>query len=314
MLVNKPWPVIGFLQQSVPIFGWLGTAIIWLNFLRDGKLLKRSNFIFLFVVLPYEFLWRSTTGSYGQVMALVMMLGIVYVNYRKSIPFGLIFTSVFLAFLIQPIKGQYRDIAWSAAGDRMTMVEKAQLFWKIGTETYGHVNPIKSKENPDALERLSQLGVLAPVINMSPTLVPLRYGTTYLPLLTKWIPRLIWPGKPVDILGNNFGHWYSFIGSDDFSTSVNVPWLVEFYVNFGWGGIFWGMFFLGIFMYYLSLRFCGEDQSLLEYSLAVSVVFELWWAESNIAMMWGGSIISLVTYGFFFWVLKKIDASLTATE
>ncbi len=192
----------------------------------------------------------------------------------------------------------------------MSIIEKGELLWELYLKNYGHPSTIKSKENPLAVERLSQLGILAVVINKTPSEVPFRYGVTYLPLISKWIPRIVWDGKPTENQGNQFGHWYGFIGPDDFNTSVNLPWLVELFLNFGWGGLFWGMLTLGVIMYYFSVKFCIEGQNLLEYGLCLSMVFQIWWAESNVSLMWGGALISAMTYVVFFWILKQMRVRL----
>jgi hypothetical protein len=303
--IPKPWPIIGFAQQAVPAFGLMGMIIVFLNFLRDGNWKKRGNFIFLFVILPFEFIVRISTGTIAAELALAILLGIVYVNYRKALPFGIVIFMALFAYIVQPIKGQFREIIWTPAGANMSFLEKTEVLLDLYSKNYGHPNSIKDNAPPQAIERLSQLGILAVVINKAPATVPLRYGSTYTTLLTKWIPRIIWPGKPSESQGNAFGHWYGMLGDDDYTTSLNLPWLVEFYVNFGWGGLFWGMFALGAFLYYFSMKFCHQDQSLLEYATSLSLVYSIWWAESNFSLMWGGLIISVMTYIFFFWFMRR---------
>ena len=45
--------------------------------------------------------------------------------------------------------------------------------------------------------------------------------------LTAFIPRIIFPNKPLNDLANQFGRDFSFIGFDDFETSVNIPFIVQ---------------------------------------------------------------------------------------
>ncbi|HTC20581.1 MAG TPA: hypothetical protein VK859_07035, partial [bacterium] len=130
--VAKPWPIIGFLQQTIPLFGWWASCMIWLNYLREGNAMKRGNFIYLFIILPFEFLLRLTSGTIGAVMALVIMLGMVYVNYKKAIPIGMGVAIVFFAALMQPIKDDYRQLTWYGAGAGMTPVDKMEILWKLG--------------------------------------------------------------------------------------------------------------------------------------------------------------------------------------
>jgi len=302
--IPRPWGILAFAQQVIPTFGWMARAILLVNFLRDGDLRKKSNFFLIFVALPYEFLWRFSSGALGQVMILGFMVGIIFINYRKSVPFRLVFMAAVFFLLMQPIKAEFRELTWNRTGPKMSLSEKADLYLKIAMDHYGKPDPVKKKGNPDAVERLGQVGLLAVVMNESPATVPFKLGATYNSLFYKWIPRLIWAGKPKEALGNDLGHWYGIIAPDDEDTAVNLPWLVEFYVNFGWPGIGLGMFLLGVWFYYLSRKLCDERQGLMEYGVSMSLVFAIWWAECNFSMMWGGIIISLVAYIFFFWFLK----------
>ena len=70
--------------------------------------------------------------------------------------------------------------------------------------------------------------------------------------LTAFIPRIIFPNKPLNDLANQFGRDFSFIGIDDFTTSVNIPFIVESYIVFGSFLIFIPMFFQGyLFSYHI---------------------------------------------------------------
>lgn len=53
--------------------------------------------------------------------------------------------------------------------------------------------------------------------------------TIYLPLLTKMIPRSLWPNKPDERFGNDWARRYGYL-RDDYSTSYNLPWLPEQYM------------------------------------------------------------------------------------
>ena len=62
------------------------------------------------------------------------------------------------------------------------------------------------------------------------------------------IPRLLYPEKPAYLPGNVLGHRYDLVQPYDYITSINMPQLVEFYINFGplalaLGGILIGMLY-----------------------------------------------------------------------
>ena len=70
--------------------------------------------------------------------------------------------------------------------------------------------------------------------------------------LTAFIPRIIFPNKPLNDLANQFGRDFSFIGIDDFTTSVNIPFIVQSYMIFGSFLIFIPMIIQGyLFSYHI---------------------------------------------------------------
>jgi hypothetical protein len=68
-----------------------------------------------------------------------------------------------------------------------------------------------------------------------------------------WIPRILWPGKPVTGGG---GAIVSEFTGQRFAegTSVGVGQVMEFYINFGWAGLFAGFLILGLAMRWLDMR------------------------------------------------------------
>jgi hypothetical protein len=71
------------------------------------------------------------------------------------------------------------------------------------------------------------------------------------------------------------------------STSHNLPWLPEFYANFGVFGVVLGMFAVGVLFRFLVQKLSVPISSSIEYVLGVTVTFGLFYAESNFALMVG---------------------------
>lgn len=95
-------------------------------------------------------------------------------------------------------------------------------------------------------ERISLITVLAHVAHLTPQAVPHWGGTSYATLPATFVPRALWPEKPENRLGQDFGHRYAILDADDRTTSINFPFLVEFYANFGVAGLAFGMGALGL--------------------------------------------------------------------
>jgi hypothetical protein len=97
-----------------------------------------------------------------------------------------------------------------------------------------------------ALDRLSILPLLEDTIAETPEHIPYWQGHTYLPLFWKLIPVAIYPAKPPEISGQEFPHRYGLLRVYDVVTVVQLPQLVEAYINFGASGIVLVMFIIGV--------------------------------------------------------------------
>ena len=75
---------------------------------------------------------------------------------------------------------------------------------------------------------------------------------------------MLWPDKPEERLGQAFGHRYGVLQPADTITSENVPWLTEFFVNFGIAGVLLGMSLVGLVLAILEKLFNSQQMTSLE--------------------------------------------------
>ncbi len=95
----------------------------------------------------------------------------------------------------------------------------------------------------NVFERVSIKDTLEVIITKSGSTVPFSHGDTLSPLLTAFIPRLLWPDKP----GIQVGLLVAKVFFPDASSDVNLSpsHLGELYWNFGWLGVLCGMPLIG---------------------------------------------------------------------
>ena len=139
---------------------------------------------------------------------------------------------------------------------------------------------------------------------MTPGSVPYWNGATYSSLLTKWIPRFLWPGKPQELTGNEFGQRYGFLDPSDQGTSLNLPWIVELYANFGAWGVLLGMGIFGAFVAFVNRLFNQSQMNPVEFVYGAVMLFGLYNQGSSFAMTVGNVLLlSIALY-----VLLKLAA------
>jgi hypothetical protein len=278
-------PTVG---QLITPLGYLSTGILFL--LAIEKIVSKKHLILIASAIGFSLVIKLFSGSLAQAVFLFIFLGILYWGKNRSLPWGFIFICCFIAVLLNPIKSTYREYTWVVEGSApQSLVFKAKMFYKA---TYDHYSNNDSRAS-DVIDTgvVNRIGhsitVFADVIDMTPEQVPYWLGGSFQTLWTSFIPRFLWPGKPKATIGNEFGQRYLMLSPSDNSTSQNLPWLPEFYANFGTLGVVVGMFAVGVLFRFFVQKLSVPISSSIEYVLSATVTFSLFYAESNLALMLG---------------------------
>jgi len=137
-----------------------------------------------------------------------------------------------------------------------------------------------------AVRRISHTWLFAHVVAKSPSEVPFWGGETYKPLLTAMIPRAVWPGKPLEVTGGLFGKRYDLLEPTSV-TSLNLPWHIETYVNFGSVGVVIGMALIGAFLALMDKLLNAPGRRELEMGIGLGILMPLTFQDSNFSVMVG---------------------------
>lgn len=302
-------PSVG--QLSAPL-GYLSLGILTL--LALGGQLRGWHLVFFPLAVLYALFVSVLSGSLAPAVFFLAFLGILLWNKKRRIPWPLIAVSVAVAVIFNPVKGQYRDVVWQAEQSSISYYDKLMLFGGILRDHYSgrHVSAIT--EDTTVINRLAHISTFGLVVNLTPAAVPYWSGDSYHTLWTSFIPRMLWPAKPQATIGQDFGHRYSLLGVNDYGTSINLPWLVEFYANFGTFGVLGGMFFVGVFFCFLVQKLRVPVNATMQHALAVTVVFGLFYAESNFALMVGGILSTYVAFTVLLRLLTRARAGAGSTQ
>jgi hypothetical protein len=275
-------------QLSTPL-GYLSTGIFFI--LALDNLVSKKHLIMLTGAVGSSIIIKLLSGSLAQSVFLLVFLGILYWGKKRSLPWGLIFISCSIAILLNPAKNNYREYTNVEVNSvPQSNIFKARMFYKATYDHYANDNSVSLGEGIDTgvINRIGHsITAFADVINLTPDQVPYWLGGSYQTLWTSFIPRLFWPGKPQATIGNEFGHRYDMLAPIDKSTSHNLPWLPEFYANFGTLGVVVGMFAVGVLFRFLVQKLSVPISASTEYVLGATVTFSLFYAESNLALMVG---------------------------
>ena len=295
-------PSIG---QFLDPVGYVAYGMFYILFSRS-KLPSIQAWILLIVCVPLEVIQRFTSGSLAQIMLLGLFIVIIIFHERKRIPVVFISVTLVFFFIFNSVKAEYRYLVWfGGQSSYLSAIEKAQLFIEIAIKHYQN-SDLKSQDknyldsSDSVVSRTAHIILFSNVIEDTPTIVPYWGGETYLPLLTSLIPRALLPDKPIDNTGNKFGRRYNYLGSNDFTTSFNLPWIVEMYANLGRWGVLIGMSLVGLLLSFLDQKLNHTRMNSLEFVIGATILFRLIYQESNFSLMTGSVItLSLALYILF---------------
>lgn len=104
--------------------------------------------------------------------------------------------------------------------------------------------------------------------------VQFQEGRTLVELPFFFIPRVIWPEKPDVSVGQLFNREFRVSASP--TTYISTSFMGEFYWNFGWIGVFIGMFTIGLFWGGIgSIAAINEQASVARMLILVSAIYLL---------------------------------------
>jgi hypothetical protein len=265
------------------------------------------------ILLPIFFFKRSglATGGLTPVVMAACWISMIFLRTRRRVSILLLIGAGLFGIIFQPVKFQIRSLISNEdvkLGPRQMIVAYVEGF----KEVYGSTDFLikhSGQTFSDSFMRINHLATTAAILRDTPSVQPFLYGSSYLPLLTKWIPRAAWPDKPKEELGNTWAHNYGYLFESDNTTSFNLPWLPEMFMNFGWAGVVGIMFLLGILYRAMWVLLMEQPKTAAEYAVGIVFAQSLVFAESNLSLMLGAPII----FGVIVWVICKFFLPIIST-
>lgn len=191
----------------------------------DRKYLALTIILFLLEVIYY-----LPTGSKEQIFFPFFLLLIVYSVLRKTPVKTMIIGGILAIVIIFPITAIYRNVfvRLESVIDIFNLASLYQYYLSnldVG-DLFFNVFGV----------RLNSSAMVSVLVDKTPEVWDFRMGSDYLYLFISFIPRIIWPGKPLEHSGLDFGVAYGLNRAGDFDTAVAYTWIGETFLNFGWVG------------------------------------------------------------------------------
>lgn len=185
--------------------------------------------------------------------ALIPLVVLMLVRWQMSgrFPVGLVLIGFVGFVVLNAVKSDYRSQAWYSStpldpGERLSLW--ADLGQTVVTDTAsGDTLRNAGDLVRGSMARFDLIHKFAYVREMTPRYLPYYEGITYQYMLISWIPRVVWPDKPVASESNQIVDVdYGLKFPQQTSTNIGIGQLPEAYVNFGVAGIVVVMFLQGL--------------------------------------------------------------------
>jgi hypothetical protein len=207
-----------------------------------------------------------STGVLEEALVPIGVLFIVKWLHTRRVSFGTIAAVLALVLFLSPVKADFRQQIWYADNPDAVEMSAAAKMWFWATQATEYWGDTLSgardlgEATSSAAGRADFIHQVAHIHSMTPSVIPYQYGETYSYFLVAFIPRVLWPDKPVAGNANGFYAVTYGITTEEGAkvTTFGVSILGEAFINFGWPGVVGLMLFQGLIISLLERVFGGQ--------------------------------------------------------
>lgn len=225
-----------------------GIALVAFRVFRPGAQSPLSLKLVLYCVVGASAVTGAGTGMLEAVFIPMLVLLTARWSANGRVPVILMLLGVVVVVVLNSAKSDYRSEVWYA--EKVPTVTEQLAVWADKSAVV-----INSLSTPTGLNdaivrtvhRFDYIHIFAHVIEQTPSSLPYYGGDTYGYLIYGWIPRALWPDKPMASEANvTFALDYGLLmDSQRDTTRMGIGFLTEAYANFGVWGVPVAMFIIG---------------------------------------------------------------------
>ena len=301
-----------FIPEAPNIVGALPSYCLFISVFYAYYSKSIYRFINIGIVGAVLLAYTIWAGMFGDLFFWVMLVTI-FMAAGRSTPLTnrlktivTVFAFTFL-LLIQSVKGEYRYNTWGY--QRTERTGHPNLMVDLLIDRLTHPEKLLNTDHAFlSFVRFNQGIMIGSAMAKVPMHEAYANGSVLLSLIYPFVPRLIWPDKPKTGGYENIRRFTNLPQSEN--TSINLSPLGEGYVNFGYGGVlfalFYGLLLGGIFYYVLYLA--NRIPSIIMW-LPMLYVGCLT-METDILSTWGSLVNNAIFVALLFVSLKRIGLQL----
>ncbi len=244
-----------------------------------------------------------------------VLVAISYLLIKGSIPKGWVAVILALLVLAFPVMQANRAVRGAKGIDAMETLMRLDEVFSAAVNASNRVMKGPERANT-SFERLSLKGSVVMIVDGIEKGHQFQNGYTLIPMLTAFIPRVIWPEK-LDVQTGQLLN-KEFRVSEVAYTYISPSHLGEMYWNFGWAGVMVGMSVFGVGIGFIGGRFdCTRGITITDLLvLLITTQFLIIASEGTIAVQyvqWMRAIAIIALLHFVF-AKKRAASSETKTQ
>lgn len=201
--------------------------------------MRQSNKPWLYCCVGLGSLLGLCGGMLEAALIPLVLVFMVQWHAQRRFPFAFSVVIAGLLIVLTPIKFEFRDRVWNG-GSEAGRIDLLRIWWESGQAVFdGQREGLEEHQLfADPMSRVDLLHKFAYVQLMTPEVVPYLEGESYQYLLYTFIPRIVWPEKPIASAATDLTDFaYSLRVQGDTSTNIGIGQIAEAYANFGWEGL-----------------------------------------------------------------------------
>lgn len=239
-----------------------GIALLAFRVFGSGTKLVSHQKALLFGVVAAFAMTGAGTGMLEAVFTPMLVLLAARWSAHQRIPVVWLVFGGAAILVMNSAKAEFRQEVWFAE-KVPTVAEQLAVWTSKGSAV---VESLSTSEGMNdavvrTIHRFDMIHIFAHVLGLTPGGVPFYEGESYSYLLYGWIPRAVWPDKPIAQDANiMFALDYGLLmDSQRDTTRMGIGFLTEAYANFGGWGVLGVMFLIGWFFGAIAMVFNGPQ-------------------------------------------------------
>jgi hypothetical protein len=278
------------LQGTVPMVAF---CILFRHYLRGGA--SRLDKMLLATFLVCSFAMGVASGWLGTLVFVTLACFILYMAEKRRPPWLAVLPILLYAVFFQAGKSAFRAESWKGASGESGILERVERWASLSSIAWQEALDDSSGQKRTVLlqnvvMRTSLLTQTANVLEFTPSSVPFQNGSTYTFLVAMWVPRALWPDKPLASEANQFYQVAYGLTPEDklHEVSYAAGAMTEGYINFGWLGVAVVMYGIGLLFNWVQKVLLSRDSGLLLGAFGIALILNFIIIESQLAFYFGG--------------------------